>query len=195
MKELSPSRFYPKSRAAWRTWLEQNAATAQNVWLVFYKKASGKPTIGYEEAVEEALCFGWIDSTVNKVDEESYVQFFSPRKPKSVWSKPNKERVERLIKNGLMTPTGLKKIEAAKSDGSWDALNAVDDLAMPDDLLKQLQKNKTAQKNFEAFPPSSKKVILFWIQSARQPETRKKRIEEMVRLAAQNIRANHYQRK
>ncbi|MCC7448184.1 MAG: YdeI/OmpD-associated family protein [Anaerolineae bacterium] len=185
-------RYYARDRQEWRDWLAQNHATSPGVWLIYYKKESSQPHVEYADAVEEALCFGWIDSTARKLDDERYMQFFSPRKPKSVWSKPNKQRVERLIQQGLMTPVGLEKIEAAQQDGSWDALNAVDELIVPADLQAALDANESARVYFEAFSNSSRKMILWWIESAKRPETRAKRIAETVTLAAQNIKANHY---
>ena len=184
--------YYAKDRAEWRAWLAEHHATSAGIWLIYFKKESGKPRVAYEDAVEEALCFGWVDSRPNAIDDQSYMQLFSPRKAKSPWSKINKERVERLIAQGLMTEAGLKKIEAAKADGSWNRYDEVDDLVMPDDLVQALTANETANTYFQAFSPSSKKVILWWIASAKRPETRSKRIEETVQLAAQNIKANHY---
>ncbi len=184
--------YYAKDRHEWRAWLEAHHATASGVWLIYFKKESGKPRVAYDEAVEEALCFGWVDSRPNAIDEHSYMQLFSPRKAKSPWSKINKERVERLIAAGLMTKAGLDKIEAAKADGSWNKYDEVDDLVMPDDLAAALAANETANGYFQAFSPSSKKVVFWWIASAKRPETRSKRIEETVRLAEQNIKANHY---
>lgn len=183
--------FYARDRREWRAWLEQNHATTSGVWLIYYKKESGKPRVEYADAVEEALCFGWIDSKRNAIDDESSIQLFSPRKAKSVWSKLNKQRIEKLTAQGLIAPAGLAKIEAAKQDGSWDTLNAIDALTMPPDLEAALAANDAARTNFDAFPPSSKKIILWWIESAKRPETRAKRVEETVTLAAQNIRANH----
>jgi len=151
---------YAKDRNEWRKWLEKNQAVSSGVWLIYYKKGSGKPSISYDEAVEEALCFGWIDSRVNALDEERYKQVFSPRKPKSSWSKLNKQRVEKLIQQGLMTPTGFEKIEAAKRDGSWSALDAIEALHLPSDLIDALEANKVAQDNFTAFSNSSKKNII-----------------------------------
>jgi uncharacterized protein YdeI (YjbR/CyaY-like superfamily) len=193
-KKPSPqiATYYAKDRHEWRAWLEQNHASAPGIWLIYYKKESGKPRVAYDEAVEEALCFGWIDSRPNAIDDESYMQLFSPRKAKSPWSKLNKQRVEKLIAQGLMTPAGLAKIEAAQQDGAWNSWDSVEELTIPDDLRQALAADKTAEKHFMAFPPSSKKNILWWIESAKRPETRQKRIEETVRLAAQNIKANHY---
>src|SRR6185312_14358897 len=121
-------RYYAKDRHEWRKWLEENAATSQGVWLIYYKQSSGKPCVPYAEAVEEALCFGWIDSRANALDDERSMQLFTPRKPKSPWSRLNKERIERLMREGRMTPAGLAKIEAAKRDGSWGAYDAVEAL-------------------------------------------------------------------
>lgn len=184
--------FYARDRSEWRAWLEQNHAHSSGIWLIYYKKESGKPRVAYDEAVEEALCFGWVDSRPNAIDGESYMQLFSPRKAKSPWSKLNKQRVESLIRRGLMTPAGLEKIEAAKQDGSWGSYDGIEELAIPPDLAEALAADPTAQANFMAFSPSSKKNILWWIESARRPETRLKRVTGTVTLAAQNIKANHY---
>jgi uncharacterized protein YdeI (YjbR/CyaY-like superfamily) len=181
-----------KNPKAWRSWLEKHHAKAEKVWLIIFKKDSGTPSITYKEAVEEALCFGWIDSKPNKRDENSYYQFFAKRKPKSVWSAVNKKKVEELIKDGRMTAAGLAAIEVAKKNGAWSSIDAVEAFEMPEDFTKALAKNKKAKTYFDAFPPSSRKIILGWINSAKQAATRKKRIEESVTLAAQNIRANHY---
>ncbi|HEX3271072.1 MAG TPA: YdeI/OmpD-associated family protein [Ktedonobacterales bacterium] len=176
--------FYARDRQEWRAWLAEHYATAPGVWLIYYKKESGKPRVAYAEAVEEALCFGWIDSRPNALDDERYMQLFSPRKPKSPWSKLNKERVERLIAQGLMAPAGMEKVELAKRNGTWEQYDAIEDLTMPDDLAAALAVNPEAQRHFDTFPPSSKKNIFWWISSAKKPETRQKRVEETVRLAA-----------
>lgn len=183
---------YAKDRAEWRAWLAEHHATTPGIWLIYYKKESGKPRVSYDEAVEEALCFGWVDSKPNVLDEERYQQLFSPRKPKSPWSKLNKGRVERLIAENRMAPAGLAKIEAAKLDGSWNTYDAIEDLTVPDDLREALAANKDAETHFSAFSPTSKKNILWWIESAKRPETRSKRIKETVALAEKNIKANHY---
>src|SRR3954452_14858733 len=125
-------------RAAWRAWLEANHAASPGVWLVFYKKASGRPGVSYDEAVDECLCFGWIDSKVNRIDEHRYRQLITPRKPGGGWSKVNKAKIERLIGQGLMAPAGLAKIDAAKADGSWTSLDAVEAMTMPDDFAAAL---------------------------------------------------------
>ena len=184
--------FYAKDAKAWRAWLQKNHTKEKNVWLIIYKKETSKPSVYYTEAVDEALCFGWIDSKPNKRDEDSYYQFFAKRNPKSNWSKVNKAKVEKLIKEKRMAKAGLEAIETAKQNGTWNALDEVDNSIVPDDLKKALAKNKTAQQNFEAFPKSSKKIILEWIHNAKKEETRLKRIEETVSLAAKNVKANHY---
>ena len=187
--------FHAKDRKAWRAWLAKNHADEKSVWLIIYKKDSGKKSVTYPEAVEEALCFGWIDSKPNKRDEESYYQFFSKRKPASNWSKINKDRIEKLISEGLMMPAGLAAIEIAKQNGTWSALDKIEILSLPADLKKMFSKNKVAAKFFDAFPRSVKKGILEWIQNAKTEATRTKRLEETVKLAEKNIRANQYRPK
>lgn len=184
--------FYAKSQKEWRKWLEKNHQSEKSVWLIIYKKESGKPSVYYSEAVDEAICFGWIDSKRNKRDDESYYQFFAKRNPKSNWSKVNKGKVERLIKEGKMAPAGLKAIETAKQNGTWTALDNVEEIIIPEDLQKAFDKNKTAFAHFDKFPRSSKRNILEWIMNAKRPETRQARIEETVKLAKDNIKANHY---
>jgi uncharacterized protein YdeI (YjbR/CyaY-like superfamily) len=187
-----PNSVHPKSREEWRKWLENNQSRKEGVWLISYKKDTGKPRFEYDEAVEEALCFGWIDSKPAKLDDERSMLWFAPRKPKTNWSKINKERVERMIKAGLMAPAGLAKVEAAKKDGTWNALDSVEALEIPPDLAKAFSKNKIAKDYFDAFPRSVKRGILEWILNAKKPETRAKRIEETVTLAEKNIRANQW---
>lgn len=195
MKKEDRIEFYPQSRKEWRNWLKNNYKTTGHVWLILYKKQSGKPTITYDEVVEEALCFGWIDSKPNKKDDESYFLFVCPRKPNSVWSALNKKRIEKLVKEKLMTPAGLEKINAAKKNGSWNLLNNSDALKMPVALQKAFAKNIKSLKNFEQFPPSTKKQIIQWIESAKTEETIAKRVTETVTQAAKNIRANQWQPK
>ncbi len=184
--------FHAKTRSAWRKWLIKNSSSEKSVWLIIYHKGSKTPSVYYPESVDEALCFGWVDSKPNKRDHESYYQFFSKRNPKSKWSKINKEKVERLIEEGLMTPAGMEMITIAKQNGTWDALTPVDNLEEPDDLKKAFSKNITALKNWQVFPPSTRRGILEWILNAKRSETRSKRIEDTVSLAAKNIRANQY---
>ena len=184
--------MHPKSRAEWRKWLEENHKRTEGVWLISYRKATGKPRVDYAEAVEEALCFGWVDSKGNQLDDEQSMLWMAPRKAKTGWSKLNKERVKKLIKARLMAPAGLAKVEAAKKDGSWNALDSVAALEIPPDLARAFSKNKTAKEYFEAFPRSVKGAILQWLISAKRPETRAKRIEETVTKAEKNIRANQW---
>lgn len=182
----------PKSRAEWRAWLEKNHATSPGVWFVYFKKSAGKVGPSYDDMVEEALCFGWIDSIQRGLDAQRTMLKFTPRKPKSVWSKINKGRIGRLKRLRLMTPAGMAKVDAAKRDGSWNALNEIDKMTVPPDLKAALAANPSAAKHYDAFPPSSKKIILTWIASAKRPETRAKRVSETVRQAAKNLKANHY---
>lgn len=184
--------YYAKSRAAWRSWLQKNHVKEERVWLIIYRKDSSKPSLTYADAVEEALCFGWIDSKPNKRDDESFYLTFAKRKPTSGWSKLNKTRIKKLLEQGQMTEAGLQAIETAKKNGTWEALDEIEKLTIPPDLAKALAKNKQAQKHFDAFPKSVKRGILEWITNAKREETRIKRVTETVSLAAKNIRANQY---
>ena len=177
---------YAANRQEWRKWLERNYHTSFGIWLIYYKVKSGKPSVQYSEAVKEALCFGWIDSKVKSLDEERYMQVFTPRKPKSVWSKLNKQYIEELTAQGLMTEAGFEKIEKAKQNGSWYKLDAIEALIIPVDLNQALAANETANKYFELFSNSSKKNILSWVENAKRPETRLKRIEQTIISATQN---------
>lgn len=179
--------FHAKTRKAWRNWLEKNHHTEKNVWLIIYNMQSKTNSVYYDEAVEEALCFGWIDSVKYKRDEDSAYQYFSPRKLKSNWSRSNRERVNKLMKLGLMTPSGQKLVDHAKKTGTWEILVDIQNYVIPDDLQKMLDKNKTAHKNFLAFTNSTKRMILEWILNAKRPETRLKRINETVKLASKNL--------
>lgn len=193
MVNVPTNSIHPKTRAAWRSWLAENYTRTEGIWLINYKKATGKMQFDCDAAVEEALCFGWIDSKPNKLDEERSMLWFAPRKRGTGWSKLNKERVERLMEQGLLMPAGLAKIEAAKADGSWNALDAIEALEIPPDLEQALAGDDAAKQNFEAFPRSVKRGILEWIAAAKKSETRAKRIKETAQLAAQNLRANQWQ--
>lgn len=184
--------FYAKDCKTWRKWLKANHKKRRSIWLIIYRKNATKPSVYYDEAVEEALCFGWIDSTANKRDEESRYQYFCQRKPASKWSKLNKSRVEKLIKQGLMEKAGMAMVELAKQTGTWNALDDIEELVMPPDLLKAFSKDKIALRNFEAFPPSARKGIFQWIINAKQDATRNKRILETVSKASKNVRANQW---
>lgn len=185
MANETTEEFHALSRAEWREWLAAHHDRADGVWLVSFKKGSGKPGVPYAEAVEEALCFGWIDSRPNALDAERYKQLFTPRRRGSPWSKLNKERVERLMAAGLMAPAGLARIEEAKRDGTWTVYDGIEQLAMPADLAAALADNPAANATFAAFSPSQSKQLLWHIESAKRPETRAKRIAEVVAAAAE----------
>jgi uncharacterized protein YdeI (YjbR/CyaY-like superfamily) len=176
-------------RSTWRRWLTANHATAKGAWLVTRSPRSGRDGLGYEAAVEEALCFGWVDSTAGRVDEDRSKLYFAPRKARSPWSSSNKARVERLTAGGLMTPAGIAVIEHAKANGYWTILDSVERLEVPDDLAKALVAVPPAAANFAAFPASVRKQHLAWVALAGRPETRSKRILEIADKAARNERA------
>jgi uncharacterized protein YdeI (YjbR/CyaY-like superfamily) len=178
----------------WRRWLTKNHQSEVSVWLVIYKIDSGISSVYYPEAVDEALCFGWIDSKANKRDTKSYYQFFSKRNPKSNWSLVNKKKVAKLLSAGKMAPMGLEMVKLAKQSGTWDALNKVDALEIPLDLELALANMKNARLYWDQFPPSTRRGILEWINNAKKPETRAKRILETATLAKENKRANQFNR-
>ena len=180
------------SSAEWRKWLAEHHAKSGSIWLITWKKRHGGRHVPYDDIVEEALCFGWVDSLPRKLDEDRSMLLLSPRKPRSAWSRINKERVERLIAGKMMTPAGLKVIEAAKASGTWKALEEVEDLVIPDDLAMAFRSYAQAAANFAAFPRSAKRGILEWIAQAKRPETRSKRVSETAARAAENVRANQW---
>jgi uncharacterized protein YdeI (YjbR/CyaY-like superfamily) len=184
--------LYDMDRAKWRKWLEKNHGQTASVFLVLVKKGARREGISYVEAVEEALCFGWIDSRPNALDEERFKIHMSPRRPKSIWSRSNKERVRRLIEQGLMTPAGMERVEAAKRNGSWDTIEDVEGLKVPDDLEEALLAHPPAKENFESFIASYKKQAIYWVLSAKRPETRAKRVEEIASSAAEKQKINQY---
>lgn len=187
--------IYAASPAEWRDWLAANHASAGKVWLIFYFKASGVPTLTWSEAVDEALCFGWIDSKTIKRDAQSRYQYFCPRKPKSIWSKVNKGKIERLIADGKMTEAGMRVIHVAKENGSWSSLDDIEEGLMPADLEAAFASEPIALANFQAFPHSVRKFLNYWVASAKRPETRAQRIGLVVSEAAEGRRANMVQRK
>ena len=184
------AQFQPASRAEWRQWLAAHHASAPGVWLVYCKKASGLPSLSYAEAVEEALCFGWIDSHPRKLDAERTQLLFTPRKPRSGWSKVNKERLERLEAAQLLMPAGRAAIARAKQNGAWESLDAAEAGLVPDDLAAALAADDAANRHFAAFSLSARKGILTWVLAAKQPATRARRVAEAVRMAALGKRAN-----
>lgn len=187
--EHTVSRVEPDDRAGWRRWLRAHHRTARGVWMVFRKGAARQIT--YEAAVEEALCFGWIDSLMRPIDGTRYMQLFTPRKPKSHWSALNKRRVEALIARKQMTKAGLAKIEAATQDGSWTKLDAVESMIIPPDLARALAKNPRAKAFFDASAPSSRKGALYWITGVKSADLRAKRIAHVVAQAAKGLRPGH----
>ena len=171
------------TRDEWRAWLEQHHATDPEAWVLHYKKNAAQRSVTYEEAVEEALCFGWIDGLLRSIDGEKYALRYSPRKRQSTWSESNKRRVEKLIAEGRMTAAGLSKIAEAKESGEWDAATAREDVSViPPDLAQELEKNG-ATPSFTSWPVSRKKQSLYWLSSAKRPETRQKRIQAIVEMA------------
>jgi uncharacterized protein YdeI (YjbR/CyaY-like superfamily) len=180
----------PASRREWRAWLKKHHASAQGVWLVYAKKHTGIRSLTWQEGVEEALCFGWIDSLRKPVDDTYFKQLYTPRKSKSTWSAINKAAVERLIAAGLVSPAGLAAIETAKANGCWSALDHVESHAVPDDFRKALSSDKAAHAAFEACSPFVRKQFLYRLNSAKRPETRARRIAEL--LGALRTRRNPF---
>lgn len=197
MTEKEVKSFYPANRQQWRAWLEENHDKEKSVWLIFYKNKSNTPTITWSDAVDEALCFGWIDSIAKPLDEEKFKRFFSKRKVNSVWSAINKEKVRKLAEDNLLTKKGLESIEIAKKNGSWTILDHIEALIIPDDLEEEFKKMSNAKTNFINLSKSVKKSILQWLVQAKRPETRQKRIIEIVELADQNkkLKAVHWTKK
>ena len=183
--------FYPTNLLEWRNWLEKNHISRQSVWLVFYNKKSGINSISWSDAVDVALCFGWIDSKKVKIDEITSHQFFSKRKPTSTWSKINKIKVEKLLEQGLMADAGLACIEIAKQNGSWTILDEVEELIIPADLEAAFASRAKSKEFFLGLSKSVKKIILSWLVFAKTTETRQKRIAEIVESAEQNLKPKH----
>jgi len=178
MKQL-----YVTNRDQWREWLSVNHAANAGVWLVFYKKETSRPTIAYDTAVEEAICFGWIDSIIKKIDAGRYARKFTPRTAKSKWSQLNKKRANKMIKQGRMTEIGLAMIKAAKKTGLWDKdPRPRISLDIPPEFEKALARNKKAKESFDKLAPTYRKLYIGWIAVAKRPETKKRRIEESIAL-------------
>ncbi len=181
--EKDTETFSPQNSQEWRKWLEGNHIIKNSIWLIYYKKKSKIPSIEYNEAVDQALCYGWIDSKSKPIDDEKYMQFFSKRKPKSVWSKINKNKIDRLTSEGLMAQAGLDIIQIAKENGSWVILDDSEALIVPQDLSIELEKNPLAKDYFMNLSKSNKRNILQWLVLAKRAETRQNRINEIVDLA------------
>ena len=180
--------FYARDRQRWRAWLEKNHGKASEIWLIYYKKHTGKPGVIYEEALDEALCFGWIDGLTKRIDEEKYAQRFSPRKKKSEWSEQNKARVQRLIKEKRMTPAGLEKFESSRESKKGWRDELAGNFQMPPDIEKAFGETPNSRENFDRFPPGYRRLCIGWIITAKKPETREKRIRELVELSSQKKR-------
>lgn len=181
--------LYFKNAQEWRTWLHDNHDSSKGVYLIFYRVGSEAESMRWEEAVQVAICYGWIDSTVKRLDDERRRQMFTPRKEKSVWSKLNKTYIEKLIAENLMHESGLRKIDIAKKNGSWESLDHVEDLVVPKDLQEAFDQNKTAFDNYNRFSKSYRKGYLYWLNQAKREETRKARILEIVSLCEKNVKA------
>jgi uncharacterized protein YdeI (YjbR/CyaY-like superfamily) len=177
----------PKSREAWRTWLDKNHATSQGVWLVFAKKHTGLATISYEDAVQEALCFGWIDSLMKSIDDRFHMQMFTPRKPRSAWSVTNKARLAKLMKAGVMAPAGLAAVAQAKKSGTWNTYANVDAMTIPPELKTALDANPDAKKNWPTYSESAQKSFLHMVNGAKRPETREKRVARIIDLVSNKV--------
>ena len=175
--------FYAKDRVAWRKWLQQHHDSSRGIWLVYFKKDSGKTRVPYADAVEEALCFGWIDSTLNPIDEHSYMQLFTPRKPKSGWSKLNKERIEQMVAQGLMTPAGQAKIDEAVANGTWNKLDGIESFTPSKELANAFAKNKKAKAFFDGLSNTNKKYILYYTSNAKSAVLKQKRIDDIIAAA------------
>jgi uncharacterized protein YdeI (YjbR/CyaY-like superfamily) len=181
--------YTPPSREEWRAWLEQHASAEKEIWLIFFKKRTGKATLTLEDAVEEALCFGWIDGRLRRIDDERHALRFSPRRPGSVWSESNKARVQKLIAEGKMTEAGLALVEAGKRSGEWDKATAREnENEPPPDLAAALAQNQRANANLERMSPSQRKAYYYWVTSAKRAETRRRRVEAVVSRAERNQR-------
>lgn len=191
MNNLELETYTPTSQEDWRKWLEENHQSKQSIWLIYYTKKSDNPSLTWREAVDEALCFGWIDSTQKKIDEFSFMQFFSKRKPKSIWSKINKDKVQELIDHNKMTKAGFESVEVTKKNGSWTILDEVEELIIPKDLKNAFLEYEGSKDYFLSQSKSVKKMILSWIVLAKRPETKQKRIDEIAESAGQNMKPKH----
>lgn len=192
MSQKDIETFYPESREAWRQWLQEHHNSRQSVWLICYKQKAKVPTVSWSDTVDEALCFGWIDSTRVSIDEERFRQLFSRRKPRSVWSKINKEKVARLTKAGLMMPAGQRCIDIAKQNGSWNILDEVEELIIPDDLMQAFNTRPGSEAYFSGLSKSVRKMMLQWLALAKRPETRQNRIQEIAGRAGEGKKPKQF---
>jgi len=179
-----------ETRDDWRKWLTDNHDRPEGIWLVYFKKHTKIPSVYHTEAVEEALCFGWIDSKIKSIDEQRYMQIFSPRNPKSIWSDVNKQRIEKMIHEGKLTSAGMKKVNDAKKFGQWDKSYGTrkTKVFLPDDLKNALLQNPLAWENFSNFPPSAQSTYIYWVSAAKRDETRKSRIDKVFEFSLKKIK-------
>jgi len=184
--------YSPINKQDWRKWLKLNHIEKEAVWLIFYKKKSPKYNLSWSDSVDEALCYGWIDSTKKTIDSEKYKQYFTKRKAKSNWSKVNKDKVATLIEQGLMEEKGYNSIQVAKENGSWTYLDEIEALIIPDDLKEEFKNDINAKENFEKLSKSSKKLLLYWVLSAKRTETRERRILEIVESASKGLKPKQF---
>ena len=182
--------IHPRTIAEWRDWLTRHQDDTDGVWLARWKKASGRIPLDYAQIVEEALCFGWIDGVTNTLDDDRQAQLLTPRRRGSGWAPSNKERIERLVADGRMTRAGMRVIEAAKADGSWSMQDAAEALIEPPELAAGLDANPAARLHWDAFPKSPRRALIWWVMSAKRPETRQRRVTTIVNEASQGRRAN-----
>jgi uncharacterized protein YdeI (YjbR/CyaY-like superfamily) len=174
----------PAGRAEWREWLAANHRSSSGVWLVTWKSRTGQPTVVYEDAVEEALCFGWIDGVMNRLDDERLMQWFAPRRPQSTWAKTNKDRVARLEAAGLMTDAGREAVAIGRANGSWESLDIIDAFVVPDDLAAALASSPGARERFDASSAGVRRAALAWVYQAKRASTRATRVERIAEIAA-----------
>lgn len=184
--------FCPNDQKDWRRWLDLNHKKKESVWLIFYKKKSPNYNLSWSDSVDEALCYGWIDSTKRKIDNEKYKQYFCKRKSKSNWSKINKDKIRRLTEQGLMQEEGYKSVEVAKENGSWTILDDVEALLIPKDLTNEFKNYKGSKEYFEGLSNSEKKILLYWIVSAKRKETRHKRILEITENGSKHLKPKQF---
>lgn len=184
---MQPEPVFFRDRDEWRRWLQKNHGKSSEIWILAFKRHTGRQCVTYEEALEEALCYGWIDCRMRRIDDETHAWRFAPRRPNSIWSLSNRRRVERLSEEGRMTSHGMAKVEAAKRSGMWDkAYRPGKPPELPKDLKDALIRDEQAWKNFRAFANSYRHTYIHWVTSAKREQTRRKRIQEVVRMASQN---------
>ncbi len=187
MNEVPKNSFCPSNKDEWREWLEKNHKKEESIWLIFYKKKSANFNLSWSQAVDQAICFGWIDSVKKSLDEERYIQYFTKRKPTSIWSKINKNKVETLTKQGLMSDAGLKCVRIAKENGSWTILDTVEKLIIPEDLERKFQQYPNSKDYFQSLSVVIRKRLLYWVISAKKKDTREKRIGEIAEMAGKKL--------